>query len=754
MAWLDDWGPAIDAGEMRLPVAMAVARYVTLHAAGIATVVGAHRNEDGSEILVLDFRTGVPQRPAVELDRIEPVGIAFDDRGSSPFVLMLREDFPDTEHQQLVPEGCPAAMCIDDRPWEEARLTWTPAELIERVLIWFHRAARGELHDPAQPLDPFFGYSPWQFVFPASVLSGRDGVELVGAINDAVDPNVVIVLPLAALAKDTGTGRILPIAYEVPPERMRRLRKAPRDLAALSAMLKERGVNLYSDLRDRIVGWTGVSEQDRPRMNASLAIIVAMPVIGPTGTRPGMVDVRAFMTTRTVGEIGVALGVLLAAQSTHSPSGFARQVITTEPDDTALAACGVEIAQVHVAFDPDRAATLSGRSARDGRKAVMVGAGAVGSHLAEYMTREGRFDWTIVDDDRLIPHNLARHTLRSPQVGLRKAHALKDRLNAIFTLTGPTVVGAAIGCDILKPGEHSDELALALSQAEIIIDATASVAASRHLADLSVGGRRVCVFFNPSAEAAVVLVEAADRAVALRDLEAQYYRAVLQHAELERHLTAVGERFAYTGACRAVTNRVPASRVALLSALAAQALGEAVDRPDAFIGIWSIGAEGQVTPTRPALSQVERVTILDWEVALDASVRASMVAMREARLPSETGGAVIGVVDTRARRIHLVEALPPPPDSVGSPTQFERGVAGLGDDIAAKEARVMHQVRYVGEWHSHPRLSSIQPSETDLVQLGSIIMDLSIDGLPSLSVIVGDVGITVALGELDGDPAT
>ncbi|MGU3557955.1 ThiF family adenylyltransferase [Methylobacterium radiotolerans] len=747
MSWLENWGTEIEVRQLRLPAARSTAEYISAHAVNIATLVGARRNDLGAEILVLDFRTGVPQRSVVELGRVEPVGIVFADEGAAPFVMMFREDFPDTEHQMLVPDGCPAAICLDDRPWVEAKLTWTPGELVQRILMWFHRAARGELHDPAQPLDPFFGYSKYKFILPTSVLTGAAGVELVGSINESEDPEIITVLPVSVIPKEIKIGRILPIAYSVKPEKMRRLRRAPQDFMAISAMLAERDIDLVADLRKLIVEWAGAGAEDRPKMTGNLAIIVAMPVIGPDGTQPGMVDVRAFLTTATVGELGVALGVLLPDEGSTAASGFARALMKQDIDQAALAECRVELAQVHVAFEPEQAAILAGRPTRDTRKAVMIGAGAVGSHVAEYLVREGRFAWTLVDDDRLLPHNLARHTLRTQQVGLRKVNALKDRLNSIFSPVGDRVVSAAIGCNVLRPGSHRDELQAALADAEIIIDATASVAASRHLADLGGAGRRVSVFFNPSAEAAVVLVESADRAVGLRDLEAQYYRAVLQRPELERHLTAIGERFAYTGACRDVTNRVPESRIALLSALAAQGMSFALDRPEPYIGIWSLNEDGGVTATKPDVAAVERRALLDWEVTFDKDVEVAMVAMRDARLPSETGGSVIGIADAVARKIHLVEALPPPPDSVGSVSQFERGISGLDEAVDAKAARAMHQVRYVGEWHSHPPRHPTTPSPTDLVQLGVTTMDQSIDEMPAISVILGDGGVNVLLGD-------
>jgi len=41
-------------------------------------------------------------------------------------------------------------------------------------------------------------------------------------------------------------------AYRVPPERMKRLRFAPTDLAGLAAMLGERGIDLCADLGARL----------------------------------------------------------------------------------------------------------------------------------------------------------------------------------------------------------------------------------------------------------------------------------------------------------------------------------------------------------------------------------------------------------------------------------------------------------------------------------------------------------------------
>ncbi|MBT9293090.1 ThiF family adenylyltransferase [Prosthecodimorpha staleyi] len=749
MAWIDEWGAPVDLRDLAQPTARSFVKYVETAASAVVSIAGAHRNEHGAEIVIVEMQTGAPQRPVAPIRRVEPLGLVFAGGGSMPLVLALREDFPDTEHQQLVPEGCPAAICIDDRPWDEARLTWTPAEMTQRIAAWYWRAARGDLHDPNQPLDPFFGLSRYSFVFPRAAFEAEPGsVELAGLINESGDDaRVVITTPLARLKPEARKVRILPLAYRVQPECMTRMRKAPRSLGSLMRFLDGRGVDLLADLRTRIRGWTGTNAESGLRLGSQLAIIVDMPVIAPNGTQPGTSDVRAFVSVSTVGEIGVALGVLHSVPRDAVKSGFCRAIPEGAVDDGRLDALVLEFAQVHVEFDADRAAVLSGRDRVDARKAMLVGAGALGSHLAEFLARQGRFRWTIVDDDRLLPHNLARHTLQAIDIGRPKAQALAARLNAIFSPDERLVAPTALVCNVLHPGDKADVLRAAFADADVVIDASASVAAARSIADQYGAARRASAFFNPSGEAAVVLVEDHARSITLRDVEAQYYRAVLREPALEKHFTAIADRFAYTGACRAVTSRIPESRVALLAAHAAEGLSQVLDTPNACIAVWSVSATGEVTLTKPSVAAIERHAILNWEVSIDTSLKNDLISQRAAKVPNETGGVLLGIVDAYARKVLLVEALAAPPDSLETPFLFERGIAGLTDEVTAMMARTMDQVRYVGEWHSHPPRYSVQPSGTDLIQLSWLARVASMEELPALMVIVGDHELNVGVGE-------
>lgn len=730
-AWLEQFEETLDASGFRNAVAGRVVSYVQRYAAQAGTFVEGRRDGE-RELIVLELRTGAPQRPFYPIRPTERIGILFVREDAQPFVAMLRDDFPDTEHQLLVPEGVPATICIDDRPWGEARLTWTPAELIERILSWFHRAARGELHDARQPIDPVMMGSPLSFYIARSVLDEADQ-DLV-AFHRENDGRMLRVERAQPGRYPDNVEPFAIVSYCVPPGAMKRLKHAPDSLARLGAMLEERGIRLFDDLKQRLLSWIGQGEPAAWRLNGRFAIIVEMPVVSPRGEQQDGIDHRAFVTGKTAGDIAVALGIAQPAGE-HGKVGYVRTIGAGAPDEAALAEIQILCAEVNLAFEPDLAARVAGRAAPDTRAAVLIGAGAIGSHVADSLAREGRFRWTIIDDDRLLPHNLARHVATGARVMEPKAEILARHLNSI-------VHGAPcarpIVANLFEGGEKGEEIEQALGEADLIIDATASVVAARYLSDHPAPARRASVFFNPAGAGAVLLAEPAGRALTLRDLEAQYFGLVLHTERLRDHLGRQAETVAYTGACRAITNRIPQSRASVLSGLAASGLAAALDGEDAAITVWSLGPEGGVSVDSASPEPVTIFRALDWEIVFDDGLIRRIHAMRGAKLPAETGGVLFGLVDIPARRIHLVDAMPAPPDSREEPGGFVRGLAGVSQIMDEVRLRTASQVRYVGEWHSHPPRSSARPSAVDGVQIDWLAALMDMDSMPALMLIAGD----------------
>jgi hypothetical protein len=729
--WLNTFLERVEGDGFRLAEAGAVAHYMRLYGVSSGSLIESRRRED-HEIIILDLFTGAPQRPMYPILRTERLGLLFAGPNTAPLVTVLRDDFPDTEHQHLVPQGFPATLCIDDRPWGEARLTWTPAELIERILSWFRRAGRGELHDARQPLDPLLMGSPLSFFIERVVLEADPG-DLI-AEHDPASRNLLRVTSARGRGFTPNAEPFSIVSYRVPPHKMKRLRWAPDNFLGLCAALRERGIDLQGDLGRRIGEW--FAQGALWRLLGRFAVIVEMPIVSPRGEQLDGLDHRAFVTACHAGEIAVALGIAQKAPEGVGRVGYAR-LIGEKPaiDEAALAAMPVQAAEVHLAFDADLGARLAGRSVRDARKAVLVGAGAIGSHLADGLAREGRFTWVIIDDDRMLPHNAARHIAGNAQVPHFKAPILATHLNA--TVSGPPCARAIVA-NVLPTRAEAATVNQALDEAEVIIDASASILAARHLSDHPTRARRFSAFFNPAGEAAVLLAEPADRAVSLRDLEAQYLGLVLRSPHLEGHLGKAPETVAYTGACRAITNRIPQSRAVVLSGLTAMGFSRAVDGEAGVIAIWTLANDGSVTADTAAPEPVAVFEVMGWQITIDKGLVRLVYAMREAQLPDETGGVLFGLVDIPARRVHLVDASAAPPDSQQRPGGFVRGVRGVEELMDNVRRRSAGQVRYVGEWHSHPPRSSARPSAIDGEQIDWLAALLRMDSMPALMFIAAD----------------
>jgi hypothetical protein len=742
---VDTWLAAfevIDAGSLTNANAREVLAFLQRYTAAFTTVVELRR-ATGRELIVMDILTGAPQWPVYPIFKQERVGILFVGEDRLPFVVMLRDDFPDTEHQQIVPDGYPFVICIDDRPWSEARLTWTPAELVDRIVWWFRRAARGELQDARQPLDPNLASSSGlSFIIARSVLDEADAPDLIGEY-DLRFKNLLHVRRRADVGRVTaGMDPVAVFAYRITAQRMKRMRHAPADLGTLEKWLGERGVDLLADLRVRLSAVLDKGTAAAWHLQARTAVIVEMPILSPRDASVTGVDMRAFITTKAAGDIAVSLGIALKQEDMREGSrvGYVKAIGATAVDATGLAAIEVQSAEVNLEFDRELAARLSGLPNADDRKAVLVGAGAIGSHVADCLVREGRFVWTVIDDDRLLPHNLARHIALGTQVAQPKAEIVAASLNAI--LTG-AVTAQALCTNLNSTGPVGEAVSQALAEAEIVIDATASLVAARTLSDGPFPARRASVFFNPSGEAAVLLAEPQDRSIKLRDLEAQYHGLILRTPSLDQHLGKLAETVAYTGACRAITNRIPESRAAILSGLAAMGLSSITDQPDGAISIWSLSASGRVAHDPAPVEAVSRYAVKGWTVNLDVGLIRRIYAMRHAKLPCETGGILFGLVDIPAKQLHLVDATPAPPGSVEKPGEFIRGMGGVDKLMENARRRTGGQVRYVGEWHSHPPRHSARPSVIDGQQLDWLAALMGMDAMPGLMVIAADKELAV-----------
>ncbi|MBD2212923.1 ThiF family adenylyltransferase [Nostoc linckia FACHB-104] len=134
------------------------------------------------------------------------------------------------------------------------------------------------------------------------------------------------------------------------------------------------------------------------------------------------------------------------------------------------------------------------------KKILLLGAGAIGSAVAELLSRGNAQKIIILDSDTLQIGNLSRHTLSLHHLKVEKATCIAARLNT--TSPYATVVGIDRNFPHFEETDKAD-----IQQSEIILDCTGSDAVLYHLEhyswgncklfisiSLGIGGKRLFLF--------------------------------------------------------------------------------------------------------------------------------------------------------------------------------------------------------------------------------------------------------------------
>ena len=292
--------------------------------------------------------------------------------------------------------------------------------------------------------------------------------------------------------------------------------------------------------------------------------------------------------------------------------------------------------------------------------------------------------------------------------------------------------------NVLRPRDHADDIQRAVSEADIILDMSASLSVARYLChDIEAKGRRVSLFLNPSGTALTLLAEDSARKVPLDALEMQSYRAISSRLELAGFFST-NDRLRVGQSCHDLSVSIPQDLVALHAAIASHALKQTVESDRPRITIWQIHQENYaVTPFTVDPSEVHEGKAGDWIIYSDSELRRKLEGLRQEKLPNETGGVLLGSCDMQRKIIYIVETIPSPHDSEEWSTGFIRGTEGLQPQAEAISLATDGMLRYVGEWHSYPDGAAVRPSGYDRGQMNWLGNIMDREGQPGVVAIVG-----------------
>ena len=123
---------------------------------------------------------------------------------------------------------------------------------------------------------------------------------------------------------------------------------------------------------------------------------------------------------------------------------------------------------------PENQGLRSGREATaESKKVAIVGAGSVGSKVAESLVRSGVMRLALIDGDVMLPGNLERHALDWREVGFRKVFGLRRQLLEIAP--GAEILALKDALDWQRSSrKHAEQIDL-IAEADVIVDATGDV---------------------------------------------------------------------------------------------------------------------------------------------------------------------------------------------------------------------------------------------------------------------------------------
>lgn len=682
------------------------------------------------EAVVFEVDVEVPQHLVHDIRRTEILCALFTaDEAVSPMVLVLRSDFPSVPH--LLPPGgnLPAHLCLYEEPHAEVRLTWTAASMLHRVREWLALTARGELHGADQPLEPLLLAHVPVLLLPHDL--GLDGDHAEPLHVYGLDDGSRRIVYVAQHQVDravhtTGTVRWLGLVVLGKPQVHGVIRRVPDTLLDLHDFLLPAGVDLLACL----AGWLRQWSADKERLQQSPILIIALPKTRVAAGEIEGTEHWAFLCEVSLAKLGEALGIW---QIVDGSVGAVVGGAGVQPDQVRIP---LHLLNPTLPLTPSRAAELNA-TLPSVQRIVGIGLGTLGSQVFMNLVRAGFGVWTLVDSDQLLPHNVARHELDGSWVGHSKALAMAHAANG--SIAGASIAKAVVA-DAMRPADKSAMLRGAFQTADIILDMSASLAVARHIAhDIEGKARRASIFLNPSGTDLVLLAEDNQRAVPLDWLEMLYYRHVLLESALVTHFQTPAGRIRYARACRDVSSTLPQDLAALHSGIGSWALRQALAQDTPTLRIWSVTPRDySVSVTSGNPSEPIVVSCGEWRVYTDGRLLKELRIARARRLPVETGGVLVGCFDTQRRIVYVVDYVSSPPDSTEWPTLYIRGCSGLPARLTEIGQVTGSMLRYVGEWHSHPRGHGSATSRDDQCVLGWLAEHMTVDGLPALMLIVGE----------------
>jgi hypothetical protein len=689
-------------------------------------LVEIHQDKDrGIEIIVFDIGVERPQKTVNDIKKTERLAVVFHtDDIHAPDVLALREDFPIVPHLNLQLSEYPKSLCLYEEPYETIKLTWTPSKFLQQIQNWLNKTAIGKLHKEDQALEPFILWTPYNLILPRSFELENPRLINIGGYEE--DNNFTF-FPINDNNKEN---QFIAIGIKINATKHGIIRYNPINLQKLTEILSEISFDLNKEMTN-FIKFIYDNKKSDSELDRKAILFLSVPLFRHDSESVERTDYYAFVTDKTVRDIGNKYGIF--GKNVDSSLKGTAIIIGEKPEIGDLSTICLDQVRIQYSLDSVMAALYNNVPEFTGR-ITAIGLGAIGSQVINNLIRSGFGRWTFIDNDIFLPHNAARHLLPSCFAGHVKVNICRDILN---TTIGEPLVDEAIYANVLNTGKEKKEaITAAFEKADFVFDFSASIAVSRFIANNDAVKRSLSVYLTPNGKNLIVAIEDNLRKIRLDWLEMLHYRELINNKDLFKSLNNISYH-RYGNSCRDISVQLSQDDFAIWSGYASKIIRELFTKQTASLNIF-YQKNYDIKRTTVDVDNIKSLTTSNWKIILDDYLIRKMSKFREKSLPNETGGILLGNFDNQNEICYIIDLLPPPSDSEGLPVSFIRGHEGLYDNVKDIESRTLEQVRYIGEWHSHPNGCSVKPSEADLATFKWIEDIMSKDSVPTIMIILGE----------------
>jgi len=725
-------GKNISIKELALPRAIKIARAIINNPYCLQDSK-SFRRKDSSEIIIITFDIEVYQNKLNGIKAFEDVAIICHESDDEfPEVFALRTDFKlGLSHTNARVNEHPVSLCISELNFSEIKHKFNAFEFIENIRNWFSLTAIDNLHSEDQPLEAFFI---------------TNGYVVLPNVNEATNYENFYLSPYEQYSniykfENTSSNESPYWCFKLlaDPKVHGFVRRMPTNIENVSDFISVKGIVFHNYVFNFFQETKNSFLDSKNLLHKKIAIFIEIPVKRNAGEKHEHTERIFIIIDKTIEEIGIESGVW-SKEGTNIVS-----IIGKLFEIDLIKKLPINIFSIMPNFNKVSAA-LYNNTIPNNDNFVLIGTGALGSQVLNLFARIGYGSWTIIDFDKLYPHNLAHHALSRDALGCNKAIKLAEKVNNLLE----EQFASPIDANFIK-SYNKEEIINVLKKSVAIIDISTSLAVARIIArDFkdTIKAQRISSFLNPSGTDLVILAEDKQRKHKLDLLEMQYYRLLYHNSELHNHLQShETSKIRYVrNSCREITSRISETDIAIHASICSKAIKRCIETGKSLVSVWSINQINyEVHNFSIQPSHWSRYIVDDWKIYIDKWLIEKIKNQRIHKLPNETGGILIGSIDNDRKIIYLIDSIFSPEDSIEDESSYIRGIDNLFQNYQDYLKITDNQILYLGEWHSHPKSCSAKPSLYDKKLFLSLMEKMSKQGYPFLMVIFADKEITFTI---------